>query len=459
MAEQLGSESLVGFFGRARRKLAAEWLRVQSLLYVLNAGSRTRNALLMLRSGKFKKFLGKLCGRRPLTPMAGTVLGPVRLACPKPALHLAGSIHGPGGYDHLVLKALVGLTDAGIRVCRDGRAFLKPGCVPADYAPAERRYDWSTPRLAITPPHLLYWYKPTKTTAAWTMWETDTIPFGSEKYLNRCGLLLIPSRWGVECFRDCGVTVPMEVVPLGYDPDVFTPRAGSGPEICTFGTAGALTEGGLRKNVQRVIDLFRAAFPERTDVRLKVKISPRSPMVSTYGDSRIDVTNTPLSPSELAEWYRSLTCYVNASYGEGFGLHLLEAMGCGVPLISTTFSAVGEVFDSDVGYEVAYKLIEAKNAVYSGRWADPDNDELVARMHEVYADRDTAERLGRAAARRAPAFSWAESIRKLTAALAKHGYLPPEFAQSARSFAPTAFPTPDRQPSTRERTALRPGNE
>lgn len=80
-----------------------------------------------------------------------------------------------------------------------------------------------------------------------------------------------------------------------------------------------------------------------------------------------------------------------------------------------------------MGYEVSYKLIEARNAIYSGKWGDPSDDELIARMREVYADRAAAERLGRAAARRAPEFSWAESVRKLTAALAKHGYLPPAF--------------------------------
>jgi len=95
---------------------------------------------------------------------------------------------------------------------------------------------------------LLHRYWPNAATAAWTMWETDTLPVGSPKYLNKCGLLMIPSQWGVDCFRANGVTVPMEVVPLGYDPAVFSPRAaGSGPEVCTFGTAGALDEGGLRK--------------------------------------------------------------------------------------------------------------------------------------------------------------------------------------------------------------------
>lgn len=430
MAERLDSKLPAGVLARVRGSLSSRWLRVYGTFYGLHFASRFGNVLRMVRAGKFRKLAGKLCGRQALDQASATVIGPVRVVRPGPPLYLAGSIHGHGGYDHLVLKALVGLTDAGIHVFRDKRSFFQRGCIPPQYAPAEQLYDWRSSRLAIVPPYLLYWYKPTAATAAWTMWETDTLPTGAAKYLNRCGLLVIPSRWGADCFRADGVTVPTEVVPLGYDPAVFAPRRPeSGPEICTFGTAGALDEGGMRKNVQRVIDLFRAAFSGRTDVRLKVKITPRSPMVNTHGDSRVEVVNTSLPPAALADWYRSLTCYVNASYGEGFGLHLLEAMGCGVPLISTTFSAVGEVFDSDVGYEVSYKLIEAKNAVYSGLWADPDNDELIARMREVYSDPAGAERLGLAAARRAPAFSWAESIRKLTAALAKHGYLPQSYAK------------------------------
>ncbi len=422
MAEPLGSKPPAG--------LGRLWLGFRGAMYTRNVWGPLGRGLKLALTGRFGELAGRVRRRRTINPALLPAVRPTAIVRTGPPLHLAGSIHGHGGYDHLVLKALVGLTDAGVHVFRDARAFMHRDCVPPEYAPSERVYDWRGPRLAIYPPYLLYRFKPTARTAAWTMWETDALPPGSTKYLNRCGLLLIPSRWGVGCFRAGGVTAPTEVVPLGYDPGVFAPRApGAGPEVCTFGTAGALDEGGMRKNVQRVIDLFRAAFPGRADVRLKVKITPRSPMVDTHGDSRVEVVSAPLSPAALAEWYRSLTCYVNASYGEGFGLHLLEAMGCGVPLISTTFSAVGELFDSAVGYEVGYKLIEAKNAVYSGRWADPNDDELVSRMREVHADRATAERLGAAAARRAPAFSWANSIRTLTAALAKHGYLPPEFAE------------------------------
>ena len=291
--------------------------------------------------------------------------------------------------------------------------------VPPEFAPSERMYDWRGPRLAIIPPLLLYRYRPTETTAAWTMWETERLPAGSVEHLNKCGLLLIPSQWGVDSFRANGVTVPMDVVPLGYDPGVFSPRArAAGRRSAPSAPPVRSTRGGCQERPARHRPV-PAGLPGHTDVRLKVKITPKSPMVNTHGDPRVEVVNTGLPPAALADWYRSLTCYVNASYGEGFGLHLLEAMGCGVPLISTTFSAVGEVFDSTVGYEVGYKLIEAKNKIYSGLWADPDNDQLIARMREVYADRAGAERFGAAAARRAPLFSWDESIRKLTAALAR----------------------------------------
>jgi hypothetical protein len=132
-----------------------------------------------------------------------------------PPLFVAGHINAHGGYDHLVCQAAAGLTAAGVRLHRDPRAFMDPKWGPNGRVPAKRKYAFDQPRLAVIPPHLLYRFWPGRHTAAWTMWETDTLPRGSAEYLNRCGLLLIPSRWGVECFRANGVTTPAEVVRSG----------------------------------------------------------------------------------------------------------------------------------------------------------------------------------------------------------------------------------------------------
>jgi glycosyltransferase involved in cell wall biosynthesis len=375
----------------------------------------------LLARGRLGEFAGKLLNETAAVRAAETA--PTR---PGPPLFLAGHVLRPGGYDHVVFALLTGLLESGVNVHRDPHAVLRAEIIPPHLRPAEGHPGTDHPRLAATPPHLLRRLHPDRRTVAFTMWETDTLPAGAVDALNRCGLVVVPSRWGAECFRANGVRVPVEVVPLGYGPGVFAPPSvsrESQTSATVFGTAGALDEGGLRKNVQRVIDLFRRAFPAEPGVRLRVKISPSSPPVQTHADPRIDVIDRALSSGELADWYRSLTAFVNGSFGEGFGLHLLEAMACGRPLISTTFGGAGAFFDGSVGYEVGYQLIEARNAVYSGRWADPDDDELIDRMRQVHADPDEAHRLGALAADRAAGFTWGDTARRLVAVLKQYGFL------------------------------------
>jgi len=410
----------------------------------------------LLARGRVREFAGKLFNETAAV-RAGDA-APVRTG---PPLVLAGHVIRSGGYDQVVFALLKELLAAGVNVYRDPRAVLNPALVPAHLRPAELGRARGLPRLAATPPHLLHRLAPDRRTAAFTMWETDTLPAGAVAALNRCGLVIVPTRWGAECFRANGVTVPIEVVPLGYDPGVFnlTPPApfpkreggaskdrraegsssdsppflgeGLGERLICFGTAGALDAGGLRKNVPRVIDLFRRAFPTDPDVRLRVKITPTSPPVPTHADPRIDVVAHALEPADLAAWYRSLTAFVNGSFGEGFGLHLLEAMACGRPLISTAFGGAGAFFDGSVGYEVGYRLVEARNAVYSGRWADPDDAEMIARMRQVRADRAEARRLGERAAGRAAGFTWAATARRLVEVLGRHGLMECEPSQGS----------------------------
>jgi glycosyltransferase involved in cell wall biosynthesis len=381
------------------------------------AAARGGKLLLRGRVGEFtRKLFNELPDARDADQRAAR-----RTGAP---LFLAGHILGLGGYDHLVLNVLKGLTESGVNVCRDRRACFRKQLVPLELRPTELRRGRHHPRLAIAPPHLLRRYRPDGRTAAFTMWETDTLPLDGVRHLNRCGLVIVPSVWGARCFRANGVTVPISVVPLGYDPATFRldPRQNA-PGPCVFGTAGALDEGGLRKNVQRVIDLFRRAFPAEPNVRLAVKITPNSPPVETQGDSRIEVIATHLPPQRLAIWYRSLSAYVNASAGEGFGLHLLEAMACGVPLISSTFGGVGAFFDARVGYEVKFRPVGAWNSIYRGTWSDPDDGDIIDRMRRVYRRREEAQRFGQAAAERARQFRWEDTIRKLVIVLIQNGFI------------------------------------
>ena len=368
----------------------------------------------LLVSGRVRQFTRKLFNETAAIKAGESA--PVRSG---PPLTLAGHILRPGGYDHVVLAVLKGLVVSGVNVLRDPDSVLNYEHIPEAIRPGEGVAP-GTPRIAVTPPHLLHRFHPDRRTAVFTMWETDTLPARAVTELNRCGLVIVPSEWGAECFRANGVTMPIEVVPLGYDPAVFRPA----PPLtgCVFGTAGALDDGGLRKNVPKVIEWFRASFPTKPEVRLRVKITPASPPVTTHGDPRIDVIDRSLSSTELAEWYASLTAFVNGSFGEGFGLHLLEAMACGRPLISTSFGGASEFFGRDVGYEVSHRLVEAKNTIYSGHWAEPDDAAMIAAMRRVFSYGNEAAELGCRAAAHASGFTWTAMAARLVKVLRERGF-------------------------------------
>lgn len=353
---------------------------------------------------------------RPLLDRTRLGKPPTPRPCP---LFLSADIRGIGGYDQVAFAFLKGLASVGLDVRMHHQATIRHELVPPDLLrPYEtRRLD--DPQLVMGPPFLVPRFGLDAQSVVYTMWETDRLQPEWVKLLNKARAIIVPSQWQVECFRESGITVPMDVAPLGFDPLVYHP-VGPMPDVCTFGTAGALTSGGMRKNAQTVIDLFRREFPTEPDVRLRVKITPGSPGVETYDDPRIDVIRAILPLGEMADWYRSLTAYVNGSSGEGFGLHLIEAMACGRPVVTPCHSGLTAYFDASVGYPVEFKLVPVKNEIYTGHWAEPDERSMAEQLRRVYTNPDEARRYGLAAANRAKRFTWKAGGQALVRALRKY---------------------------------------
>jgi len=339
------------------------------------------------------------------------------------SLWFGADLRGVGGYDHVTFAFLKGLALAGVELQRHPIACIRPDLVPPALMP---KLAPRTPRdlqLVVGPPFLVPRFGLDRCSAVYTMWETDQLDPRWIESLQRAGLIIVPSAWQKTCFEADGLTVPIEVAPLGFDPLIYHARPGR-PQVTTFGTAGALSAGGVRKNAQWVIEQFRKAFPTETDVRLRVKITPNSPSVETYDDPRIDVLRAVLPLTELADWYRSLTAYVNASFGEGFGLHLIEAMACGRTLVTPEYSGLTAFFTSPLGYPVAYNRVEAHNEIYQGHWAEPVAGSFQNQLRAIYDDPEQAYTRGLACAAAAKAFTWKHAGRQLQNALARHGFLP-----------------------------------
>jgi glycosyltransferase involved in cell wall biosynthesis len=257
------------------------------------------------------------------------------------------------------------------------------------------------------------------------MWETTRIDPSVVANLNRAAGVIVPCHEVERWFRESGVTAPIAVVPLGYDPEVFIPGAPQSSGRLRFGCAGRTKHGRVRKGLDEVLEAFLEAFPTDAGVELHVKCWPDC-TVKTTGDPRIVVNRQSLSIESLANWYRSIDVFVSASRGEGFGLQPLQAMACGIPHIAPVWGGHRAYMTPSTGWAVDFHEEPAEGDIYGGlgNWCIPHRESLVKLMREAADDREGRRAKGREAEIRALDFTWDHAGPILVQALRDFGLIP-----------------------------------
>lgn len=266
--------------------------------------------------------------------------------------------------------------------------------------------------LLLCPPHFMP--TPGKRTTYYTMWETTRLPERSVGLLNRAHQVIVPCWWCKDNFVASGVTVPIAVVPLGHDPEVFkpTPVRMDGP--CIFGAAGRLAHGVARKGLNSVVESFLRAFPHgHEDVRLHLKVHPDCQLIWS-GDPRIEITRQHLSSEKVAEWLSGITCFVSGATAEGWGLWQHQALASGRPLVSTPYGGLSEYFTAAMGQALGFYEVPAREG-FAGRglWGEPDLDSMIEAMKFYERHRDVAAAQGMTAAQLMRDRTWDASISSL----------------------------------------------
>lgn len=262
---------------------------------------------------------------------------------------------------------------------------------------------------------------PGKKTIYFSMWESTRLPKHAVTHLNQAEVVVVPCEWNAACFSANGVSVPIRVAQLGILTEHFkySPMKMDGPTI--FGAAGRLAHGGMRKGLGDVITAFLKAFPDDPNVRLKIKCFPDCP-INAVSDPRIQLTQALLTWEEMAQWMSSITSFVSASKGEGFGLLQLQSLACGRPLIAAKFSGLTEFFDEDVGYPVRYTLMRSEGVYQDcGCYARPDVDSIAEQMKVVHNNRTEAQTKGTLGAVRTSNFSWKNANLRLLKVMKEFG--------------------------------------
>ena len=276
----------------------------------------------------------------------------------QPAIIFRGPINGYTGYGLHSCQIIADLAEAGYDVLVrpmefDDRFGLNGSGDPSRFVYGAQAGAWE---LLLHPPNCA----PTrlKKTLYFTMWEATQLPEKWVGYLNQAECVVVPCQWNARHFRESGVVKPIEILPLGIKEDIFAfrPMDLNGP--CVFGAAAKVRGGGERKGLNEMVELFRQAFPDNRDVRLKVKCFPDCGLAPA-NDPRVEITAAYLTEQELAAWYGSLTCFVSLSRSEGWGLMPHQAMAVGRPCIAMCYSGQAEYLRHDNAYCVSYREVPA----------------------------------------------------------------------------------------------------
>ncbi len=153
-----------------------------------------------------------------------------------------------------------------------------------------------------------------------------------------------------------------------------------------------------RKNLRRLIEAFALLSDNDPGVKLVIVgasgwlTSDLAPLVQSHGLSNRIVFMGYVPDDDLPHWYQAATVFCYPSLYEGFGLPVLEAMACGVPVVTSRTSSLPEVTGD------------------AALLADPtDVRGLASALQSVLADDARRQAMSEAGIARSHVYSWEQT--------------------------------------------------
>jgi glycosyltransferase involved in cell wall biosynthesis len=150
-----------------------------------------------------------------------------------------------------------------------------------------------------------------------------------------CAATVAISRTAADGFRRW-LGVEARVIHPSVDLDAFRPAPSRVEQPTIVCLADAASE---NKRVPLLVEAFAQVRRDRPDARLLLQ----RPAATGPGIESVD----PCSRAELAQVYGTAWVSALPSWGEAFGLVLLEALACGTPVVGSDLGAIPEVVDRD----------------------------------------------------------------------------------------------------------------
>ena len=263
------------------------------------------------------------------------------------------------------------------------------------------------------------WQRPKH--GAWVLiqpWEFGALPTDWLARVADVDEVWTPTEYVRRVYVDSGVAPSkVKVVPNGIDPARFRPDAPP-MTLATTKSFRFLFVGGTihRKGPDLLLQAYLESFTAADDVCLVIKdFGGNDVYAGQTFEARIREAQaqpnapeilyltTELSSEQMPGLYAACDCFVLPYRGEGFALPVLEAMGCGLPVVVTAGGATDDFAKDEFAYRISatshrigYKVGPFK--LTRPAWLlEPSHNELKERMQWVAIHREEARAKGRAA--------------------------------------------------------------
>ena len=253
--------------------------------------------------------------------------------------------------------------------------------------------------------------------AAWAPVDHSPCPPAVVEFFTRTGAVpLSMSKHGHQMFQDAGLR-PI-YVPHGIDTKLFTPRPdlraqartalGIPQDAYCFGMVAANQSGIIsRKAYPEVFEAFGIFQRKHPSAVLYVHAAKTKmygglqlerlaenldiPPESIIYVDQFAYTLGEITTADMPGVYSAIDVLVNPAYGEGFGMPIIEAQACGVPVILADNTAMHELLGG--GWMVpSYKFWDESQLSWWGRIHVP---ELVSAMEKAYQSGSKPGKLAR----------------------------------------------------------------
>lgn len=250
----------------------------------------------------------------------------------------------------------------------------------------------------------------------WIPWlpiDHDPIPKAVLEKLKFAYKIIAMSKFGQKQLQDNGLY--STYIPHSVDVNIFKPmdkierkqKAGLSPDTYVMGMVAANKDNPPRKSFQEVMDAFKMFLEKVPNSVLYIHTNPQFPggfPIDEYANF-IGIKERILFPDsyqmnfntgkqEMNLIYNTFDCLVAPSVSEGFGIPVIEAQSCGVPVIVNNFTAQPELIIPGETGEVC-DLIGKRFSGMGSYIGIPSTQSIYDNMVKIYkADREV---MGKAA--------------------------------------------------------------